>query len=71
MKPAPVDFVSPDSLEEALAVLTEPGEDARILAGGQTLTPMLKMRLVEPAVLIDISHLQTLDYVKRDNGHIV
>ena len=70
MKPAPFDFVSPDSLEEALAVLAETGEDARILAGGQTLTPMLNMRLVEPAVLIDISRLQTLDYVRRENGHI-
>jgi len=70
MKPAPFDFVLADSLEEALAVLTEAGEDASILAGGQTLTPMLNMRLVEPAVLIDISGLQVLDYVRRENGYI-
>ncbi len=70
MKPAPFDFVLPDSLEEALAVLTEAGEDARILAGGQTLTPMLNMRLVEPAVLIDISRLQALDYIRREKGRI-
>ena len=70
MKPAPFDFVLPDSLEEALAVLTETGEDARILAGGQTLTPMLNMRLVEPAVLIDISRLQALDYIRREKGRI-
>lgn len=70
MKPAPFDFVLPESLEEALAVLSEAGEDARILAGGQTLTPMLNMRLVEPAVLIDISRLQALDYIRREKGHI-
>ena len=70
MKPAPFDFVLPDSLEEALAVLTEAGEDASLLAGGQTLTPMLNLRLVEPAVLIDISGLQVLDYVRRENGYI-
>ena len=70
MKPAPFDFVSPDSLEEALAVLAEAGEDARILAGGQTLAPMLNMRLVEPAVLIDISRLQALDYIRPENGYI-
>jgi 2-furoyl-CoA dehydrogenase FAD binding subunit len=70
MKPAPFDFVLSDSLEEALAVLTEAGEDARILAGGQTLTPLLNMRLVEPAVLIDISGLHALDYIRCENGYI-
>ena len=70
MKPAPFDFILSDSLEEALAVLTEAGEDARILAGGQTLTPMLNMRLLEPAVLIDISGLHALDYIRCENGYI-
>lgn len=70
MKPAPFDFVSPDSLDEALAILAEAGDDAHILAGGQTLAPMLNMRLVEPAVLIDISRLQALDYIRPENGYI-
>ncbi|MBT4425406.1 MAG: carbon monoxide dehydrogenase, partial [Rhodospirillaceae bacterium] len=70
MKPAPFDYIAPESVEEALAVLAEAGEDARILAGGQTLSPMLNMRLVEPAVLIDISRLPALDYIRRKNGHI-
>lgn len=70
MKPAPFDYIAPESVEEALAALAEAGEDARILAGGQTLAPMLNMRLVEPAVLIDISRLQALDYIRRENGHI-
>ena len=70
MKPAPFDYIAPESLEEALAVLAEAGEDGRILAGGQTLAPMLNMRLVEPELLIDISRLQALDYIRLDNGHI-
>ncbi len=57
MKPAPFDYLRPDDEEEALEALAETGEDARLLAGGQTLMPMLNMRLVEPAVLVDISRL--------------
>ncbi|MDE0202376.1 MAG: FAD binding domain-containing protein [Rhodospirillaceae bacterium] len=57
MKPAPFDYLRPDDEEEALEALAEAGDDARLLAGGQTLMPMLNMRLVEPAVLIDISRL--------------
>ena len=57
MKPAPFDYLRPDDEEEALEALAEAGDDARLLAGGQTLMPMLNMRLVEPAVLVDISRL--------------
>ena len=57
MKPAPFDYLRPDDEEEALEALAEAGDDARLLAGGQTLMPMLNMRLVEPAVLIDVSRL--------------
>ncbi len=57
MKPAPFDYLRADDEEEAVAALAEAGDDARLLAGGQTLMPMLNMRLVEPAVLIDISRL--------------
>ena len=57
MKPAPFDYLRPVDEEEALEALAEAGDDARLLAGGQTLMPMLNMRLVEPAVLIDISRL--------------
>ena len=58
MKPAPFDYLRPGDEEEALEALAEAGDDARLLAGGQTLMPMLNMRLVEPAVLIDISRLE-------------
>ena len=57
MKPAPFDYLRADDEEEAVSALAEAGEDAQLLAGGQTLMPMLNMRLVEPAVLIDISRL--------------
>ena len=49
MKPRPFDYVRPDSVEEAVALLAEYGDDARILAGGQSLLPMLNLRLIEPA----------------------
>ena len=57
MKPAPFDYLCAEAEEEALSALAEAGDDARLLAGGQTLMPMLNMRLVEPALLIDISRL--------------
>ena len=57
MKPAPFDYLRADDEDEALEALAEAGDDARLLAGGQTLMPMLNMRLVEPAILIDISRL--------------
>lgn len=63
MKPAPFDYVRPDSLDEAAAVLVQAGADARILAGGQSLVAMLNMRLAAPAVLIDISRLYGEDRI--------
>ena len=70
MKPAPFDYLRPDDEEEALETLAEAGDDARLLAGGQTLMPMLNMRLVEPAVLIDISRLAGRAEIK-DDGNVI
>jgi 2-furoyl-CoA dehydrogenase FAD binding subunit len=64
MKPRRFDYVRPDSVAEALAVLAEHGEAAKVLAGGQSLMAMLNLRLLEPAVLIDIARLDELDYIK-------
>ncbi len=50
MKPRPFDYVRPDTVEEALALLAEYGDDARILAGGQSLVPMLNLRLIDAGV---------------------
>ena len=70
MKPRTFDYVRPDTAEEALALLAEYGDDARILAGGQSLMAMLNLRLADPAVLIDISRLGELDAI-RDRGDAI
>lgn len=57
MKPAAFSYASPDRVEEALELLAENGADARVLAGGQTLGPMLNMRIATPALLIDINRI--------------
>jgi 2-furoyl-CoA dehydrogenase FAD binding subunit len=57
MKPAAFDYVRADNTDEVLALLAEYGEDARILAGGQSLVAMLNMRLLEPEVVIDITRV--------------
>jgi 2-furoyl-CoA dehydrogenase FAD binding subunit len=67
VKPRPFDYVQPDMAEEAIALLAEYGDDARILAGGQSLIPMLNLRLIDPQVLIDISRIKGLDAI-RDLG---
>ncbi len=60
MKPAKFDYVQAEALDEALATLRAEGEGARIIAGGQSLLPMLNMRLARPAVLVDIMHIAAL-----------
>ena len=67
MKPRPFDYLRPDTVDEAVAALTEHGEAARILAGGQSLMAMLNLRLVDAAALIDIARIAELDVI-RDQG---
>jgi 2-furoyl-CoA dehydrogenase FAD binding subunit len=64
MKPRRFDYVRPDNVAEALALLTQHGEDAKVIAGGQSLMAMLNLRLLEPALLIDIACLAELDFIK-------
>ena len=68
MKPRPFDYMRPDTVDEALALLAEHGDDARILAGGQSLVPMLNLRLIDAAALIDISRLAALDTIRIERG---
>jgi len=63
MKPRPFDYVRPETVDEALAVLAEHGEAARVLAGGQSLIAMLNLRLVMADVLIDIARVPELDSI--------
>jgi 2-furoyl-CoA dehydrogenase FAD binding subunit len=60
MKPAPFDYVRAETLAEAHAVLAAEGSDASVIAGGQTLVPLLSMRMARPAVLVDIMHIAQL-----------
>ena len=68
MKPAPFAYVRPESLEDAIAVLDEHGEDARILAGGQSLMATLNMRLSAPKVLVDIGRVPGLAGIETTGG---
>jgi CO/xanthine dehydrogenase FAD-binding subunit len=70
MKPAPFDYVRPGSLREACEILAA-DEDARIIAGGQTLVPMLAMRLARPTRLIDIVRLEALRGIRAEDGALV
>jgi 2-furoyl-CoA dehydrogenase FAD binding subunit len=68
MKPAPFDYVRAESVDEALDVLAQTGDDARILAGGQSLLPMLNMRLARPQVVIDVMRVHALHKVHEKSG---
>ena len=65
MKPPPFAYTRPQTLAEALTILADRGDDASVLAGGQSLMPLLNMRLARPEVLIDINRIAELDYVDR------
>jgi carbon-monoxide dehydrogenase medium subunit len=69
--PAPFDYVAPGSVEEALAALAEHGDDAKIIAGGQSLLPVLRLRLNAPEVVIDIGRIDSLRGVRDDGDAIV
>lgn len=71
MKPAGFDYVRAESLDEALEVLGRHGGDAKVLAGGQSLMPMLNIRLVQPKVLVDISRCADLDYIRVEHDQLV
>jgi 2-furoyl-CoA dehydrogenase FAD binding subunit len=70
MKPAAFDYIRADSAQETVALLARHGEDAKILAGGQSLMAMLNIRLAQPAMLVDISRCQDLDYVRVEDGKL-
>ena len=70
MKPAPFDYLRPAVVEEALAALGEAGDDARILAGGLSLVPMMNFRVVSPAVVIDIGGLEELRQIVDEGSGI-
>lgn len=70
MYPAKFDYLAPDSLDEALSILAERGDEVKILAGGQSLIPMMKLRFARPPTLLDINRLPDMNAIEVANGHI-
>jgi carbon-monoxide dehydrogenase medium subunit len=70
MKPASFEYYRPKTMEEALRLLDQHGEDAKIIAGGQSLVPMMNLRLARPAALVDINGLKELDYHRQKGDYI-
>lgn len=68
MKPAAFEYRRASAVEEAIEQLTELGDDAKLLAGGQSLVPMMNFRLVRPSALVDVSRISDLQYVEPDGG---
>jgi carbon-monoxide dehydrogenase medium subunit len=66
--PAEFDYTAPETLEEAIKALAEGGEDAKLLAGGHSLIPLMKLRLAAPALLVDLRRVPGLHGVTRENG---
>lgn len=71
MIPAAFDYARPESVEEALTALAEGGEDAKVLAGGQSLLPLLRLRLAFPGLLVDVGRVPGLRGVREDGGTLV
>ena len=66
MKPAPFDYLAPATIEEACGILTEAGGGAAVLAGGQTLMPLLNLRMSQPFVVVDINKIPELTGIDRE-----
>ena len=71
MKPPKFDYHAPASVDEALALLGRYGGDAKVLAGGQSLMPLLNFRLARPAAIIDLNRIASLAYIREADGHVL
>ena len=70
MIPRSFEYFSPRSLDEAITLLQKLGPEAKLLSGGQSLIPMMKLRLVSPEYIIDINRIPGLDYISESEGHL-
>ena len=70
MIPPPFDYREAGSVDEAVALLAEHGEDAKLLAGGHSLLPLMKLRLAAPALLVDVGRIRELSYVRDGGDHV-
>ncbi|HMC68448.1 MAG TPA: FAD binding domain-containing protein, partial [Mycobacteriales bacterium] len=71
MIPSDFDYVAPSSVDEAVAALANAGEDAKVIAGGQSLMPVLRLRLAAPTVLVDLGRIDELRGVRDDGDTLV
>ena len=70
MKPPRFQYCAPGMVDEALILLDRYGEDVKVLAGGQSLIPLLNMRLAGPTYLLDINHISELNYIETEDGYL-
>ena len=70
MFPAAFDYSAPATLAEALSILKQKGDDAKVMAGGQSLIPLLRLRFAQPALVLDIGRLPALATIAKDGGHV-
>jgi carbon-monoxide dehydrogenase medium subunit len=70
MIPRSFEYYSPHTLDEAVALLQKLGPDAKLLSGGQSLIPMMKLRLLSPEYIVDINRIPNLDYITESDGHL-
>ena len=70
MIPRSFEYYSPRTLDEAVALLQKLGPDAKLLSGGQSLIPMMKLRLLSPEYIVDINRIPGLDYISESDGHL-
>jgi len=71
MKPSAFEYFTPSTVREAVELLRSHGDEAKILAGGQSLIPMMNFRVARPKVLIDINKIKELDYIREEKGELV
>ena len=71
MKPAPFEYYVPDSIEQALDLLREHGDSAKLLAGGQSLVPAMNFRVVQPSVLIDLNRIRELTHIREEGDSLL
>ena len=70
MFPAAFDYRAPTTLDEALGLLHQHGDEAKVMAGGQSLIPLLKLRFTRPELVVDIARIGGMNAIKRDDGHV-
>jgi carbon-monoxide dehydrogenase medium subunit len=70
MKPAPFEYHAPHSLEEVLSLKSQHGEEAKLLAGGQSLVPAMNFRVVQPTMLVDLNRVAELSYIREESATI-